>query len=1021
MPGEVPRSRAKVSPENQRERAADRQLAEADDDSSESSGIQLQAVRALLMGPPPFILAAVTQPLALLFAGGPEPERSAVRAERALEAAAAQDAARLARLRAERPTELARVLRALCGVAPFLTATLCREPELLFALAEDDLRQPRELAQLLERLDAMLASAPAGELGARLRRFKYAELARISVRDATPELVPEERAQEALHELSLLAEAILSRAFARVAEDFARETGAPVWRGADGRELVLRFSVLGLGKLGGEELNYSSDVDLIYVHESPPPGSEPLSGGPRELAPADYYEQLARRFGRLVAERGPEGFLYRIDLDLRPEGEMSPLVPSSDRLLLYYDGWAATWEKAAFMKARPIAGDLRFGWSLARQIDPMIHHSSMDLAGVASIREMKARVEREHANAELDIKLGAGGIRDVEFVAQALQLLHGGRAPQVRGRSAPGALIALAEANVIPAAMRDELVAAYNFLRRVENRLQMEDERQTHALPRNDATRERLARTLFSGEDALERFDARLAEVRLGVRRHFEALVHEGGGARLLELFRRHAPRLFAVPETMSWLADRLADEVEASPDPARAANNLTRFIEGIGARTFYYGLLLDRAELIPRLVNLFALSRFLSDVLARVPELIEPIFGDPTHFLATRAELEESLAALRAKAAAGDVGEEEAALAALRLFQQRELVNVGLLDLSAKITQAEVEGALTELAEVCLAEALELARAQLERTAKNAAEVVARGEFLVVGLGKLGSRELGYGSDLDVIFLYDLPGADAASIALAQEPFVRLAQKVGWALQTRTSEGVCYEVDAQLRPSGNQGMLVTSLAGFARHHEEHAQLWERQALLRARPVAGSPALAQRFEALRLALLARPLPAEPAREVHRIRMRMESELARERRGKRNLKTGRGGLLDVEMVVQLLALQHGATHTELLEVATAAAGIARSEARGLLTAAQAAALRDGWTFLQRLASRLRIVENRSISDLAADRADLDSVARSLGYAPSQRTGSSRVPLLDDYARHTESIRRVYEVIVGAAAR
>jgi glutamate-ammonia-ligase adenylyltransferase len=965
----------------------------------------------------------VTTADAKLFEGGPEPERSSARAERVLAAASRADAALLARLRAERPAQLAHVLRALCASAPFLAATLVREPGLLFALAEDDLSQPRTSEQLGARLDAALAGVPGSELGTALRRFKYAELARITVRDATPELVPEERALEPLRELSALAEAILSRAFARTAQELAEEVGPPVWRSAAGAELAPRFVVLGLGKLGGEELNYSSDVDLIYVYESPPPGAEPLSGGPRELAPADYYAQLARRFGKRIAERGPEGFLYRIDLELRPEGAISPLVPSSDRLLLYYDGYAATWERAAFMKARPVAGDLAFGWSLARQIDPMIYQSKVDFAGVESIREMKERIEREHANADLDIKLGAGGIRDLEFVAQALQLLHGARAPQVRGRSAPGALAALADAGRIPAEMRDELLGAYRFLRRVENRLQMEDERQTHALPANGPARERLARTLFSGEDALVRFDARLEAVRGAVRARFDALVQRAGGAApLLDHMRAHAARLFASPrmaQQLAALAERVAGEIAASPDPARATNNWLRFVEGVGGRSFYFGLLLDRPELVGRLVSMFAMSRFLSDVIARSPVLIEPIFDDPSRFVATRAELEQSLAALRAERAQPTGGGEEAALAALRLFQQRELVNVGLLDLSARISQAEVEAALTDVAEVCVGAALGLGREQLARIAPDAHEVVAAGEFLVVGMGKLGSRELGYGSDLDVIFLFDLPGTAEHEVALAQEPFVRLAQKFSWALQTRTGEGICYEVDAQLRPSGNQGVLVSSLAGFARHHETQAQLWERQALLRARAVAGSAALATRFEALRVALLARPLHGDVDREVDRIRRRVESELAHESARRRNLKLGRGGLFDVETIVQLLALKHGAAHPALFDVTTTAAAIERCAAHGLLGAAQASALREGWAFLQRLASRLRIVENRSISDLGADRADLDSVARSLGYAPSQRTGTSRVPLLDDYARHTDAIRRVYDETVRGA--
>jgi glutamate-ammonia-ligase adenylyltransferase len=283
--------------------------------------------------------------------------------------------------------------------------------------------------------------------------------------------------------------------------------------------------------------------------------------------------------------------------------------------------------------------------------------------------------------------------------------------------------------------------------------------------------------------------------------------------------------------------------------------------------------------------------------------------------------------------------------------------------------------------------------------------------------MGKLGSRELSYGSDLDVIFLFDLEDADEHRIIEAQASFVRLAQKLGWALQTPTAEGVCYEVDARLRPSGHQGLLVTSLGSFERYHAEHAEVWERQALLRSRPVAGSERLAEAFSALRGTILRSPLPEEPTAEMHRIRQRMETELAKEVRGRWDLKTGRGGLLDVETVVQLRQLQQGGHHPELIEPVPIATQLERIGRLGLLPAEQVAVLQNGWDFLKRLSSRLRIVENRSISDLSEERSDLESVGRTLGYAPSARTGSVRPPLLDDYRRHTEAIRRVYRDVLG----
>jgi glutamate-ammonia-ligase adenylyltransferase len=285
--------------------------------------------------------------------------------------------------------------------------------------------------------------------------------------------------------------------------------------------------------------------------------------------------------------------------------------------------------------------------------------------------------------------------------------------------------------------------------------------------------------------------------------------------------------------------------------------------------------------------------------------------------------------------------------------------------------------------------------------------------------MGKLASRELTYGSDLDVIFLYDAPETDDAGPLLAQEYYVRLAQKLIWALQTHTQQGACYQIDARLRPSGNQGMLVTSLSSFAHYHSGSAQVWERQALLRARPIAGDARLAAAFMAERAAILARPLPADVGAEIHRIRLRMETELAHETTKRRDFKTGRGGILDVESVVQFLQLRHGPAHPALFEVDTIAAHLERLPRLGLLAPDDAAALQRGWQFLHRLSSRLRIVENRSISDLDEERGDLEGLARRLGYTSPQRAGGARRALLEDYRQRTGDIRAVYSRVLGVA--
>jgi glutamate-ammonia-ligase adenylyltransferase len=466
-------------------------------------------------------------------------------------------------------------------------------------------------------------------------------------------------------------------------------------------------------------------------------------------------------------------------------------------------------------------------------------------------------------------------------------------------------------------------------------------------------------------------------------------------------------------------LARSFAQEIAASADPQRGLNNLVRFVEGVGERTFYYELLLDRPELVPRLATLFGASNYLSAFFATHPDLIVSVFRDPDVLLLPRADLVRDLQEIRESLERDPARDPaETGPAALRLFHHRQFVNVGLLDLVGKVSIAEAQAALTLIAEVCLEEALAQARAQLEARAPAPADARAA-EFLVVGMGKLASRELSYGSDLDVIFLYGAEGAGEGALLEAQDWFVRLAQKLVALLQTRTSEGVCFEVDARLRPSGSQGMLVTSLASFESYHARSAQAWERQALLRARPVAGSRSLGERFIALRRQILDAPPPPDLAAEIHRIRLRVERELAREGEGRHDFKSGRGGMVDVENVVAFLQLRHGRAFPQLFDPEPIAVQLERLASLEMLSRERARVLREAWDFLQRLSSRLRIVENRSISDLDEERTDLEAVARALGHAPSQRTGSARQGLLRDYRRHTEAVRRVYEEILGVA--
>jgi len=925
--------------------------------------------------------------------------------------------------RAERePGRLGELLLALCGIAPFLAAHLGRHPAWLLALLDDDLARPRT-REALRRSLAVALEADADPVRA-LRTFKYRELARITVRECGA-WVPLERVGEVLRELSALADALLEAALAIAAAQVAERHGAPLWvcEGADER---LGLAVLALGKLGASELNYSSDVDLVYVHGTP--SGEPLVGAPphhASVGPAEYFTRVAQRFGRLVGDVTEDGFLYRIDAELRPEGSRGPLVVGDDALALYYESAAASWERAAFMKARVVAGDFALGERVVATIAPMIHRRSLDFAAVDAIRLLKERIAAAHGKRDhgFDVKLDAGGIRDVEFIAQALQLLHGGRFPELRARGTEESLELLGEARLLPPERVAQLLAAYRFLRRLEHRLQMVAERQTHLLPDDPAARLGIARAcgFAAADEPLARLDATLAGHRARVAEVFEAFFAEGSADRVFELFARRAPQLAALEPARSLLrelAAGFAAEIDRSSDPKRALARLDRFVEGVGARRFYFELLIDRPELVSRLARLFAASSYLSDLLATHPRLIEPIFEDPHVLVLDRTQLDADFEAIGADCRARYGDENEARLAALRLFCHRQVVNIGLLDVADAVRRAEVEAGLTDLARVCVQKALASSRAWFAERRPAESAVLDRSRFAVVGMGKLASGEMSYGSDLDLVFLFDLDAADDPSAMLAaQQASTRLAQRLISMLSMRTAEGSCYDVDARLRPSGNQGSLVASLRSFERYHAADAQLWERQALLRARVVAGDPELGRAFEAVRRRVLARPLPEGAAAEVHRIRMRMERELAHETATRRDLKLGRGGVLDVECVVQYLQLVHGQEHTALHEVDRTERQLERLAAVGALAPALASELARGWDFLQRLSSRLRLVENRSISDLDARRgADLDAIARGLGYPAGEREGTVGRALLTDYRRHTDAIRGIYRTVL-----
>ena len=927
----------------------------------------------------------------------------------------------------------------LLGGSPVLAATLTAEgrawPECFTEVLEVSARDRAWHVATLASAGAPAARDRAA-LQTLLRRHRQREFLRIGGRD----LLGLASLDETVREITALAEGSLEAAVTSVRARLAEEWGEAL---SDGRPA--RFVVLGMGKLGGEELNYSSDVDLVYVYEE----DRDYAGG-RTFR--EFFSRVAEEVTRALGEVTAEGFCFRVDLRLRPGGGEGPVAVSLPAALTYYETWGQTWERAVWLKARPVAGMLDLGHALNEELRPFVHRRYLDFATIEDLKQMKSRVDaslRGPDAAARDVKLGRGGIREVEFFVQAQQLVHGGKDPRLHVRGTLPALAALGAAGYVEPAVAERLGVAYRFLRNVEHKLQMVHERRTQLLPRESADLAALARRLgYVGREAGAAFAADHAAHTGAVHEAFEALFHgaEGerrreerpelralvqeleqeertffelarlgfhdleGAYRDLRLLRDgppHAPASARRQRALEMLAPALLAEVAASAAPDRALHHVATFITGIGARSSYLHLLLENPAVMRLLVRLFATSEFLSAFFLRHPELLDSLVRvDLVRVRRSPVDMHAQLGSRMA--AASDL---ETALDTLRRFRHEEFLRIGVHDIEGSLGADEVEQQLSDLAETCLEAALALGRRETLARTGVPAEPPADA-LVVLGMGKLGGAELNYASDLDLIFIYEADPPEWWEGWLApHELFTRIAQRTISALQTPTREGIAYRIDTRLRPSGNQGPLVSSLEAFANYHATSAEVWERQALIKARPIAGPAALRADLErVLDRFVYGRGLERAEVEEIARMRERIERERGGGDEQGVRIKTGRGGLVDVEFLVQMLQLRHGHAH-ESIRVRATRAAIVELAAAGLLSADEAAALGAGWTFLRALENRLRLEHNAPVEAMESDPETLLSLARRLGYGGPD--AEAVAALTADHARHRAAIRDVYD--------
>ncbi|HZO80836.1 MAG TPA: bifunctional [glutamate--ammonia ligase]-adenylyl-L-tyrosine phosphorylase/[glutamate--ammonia-ligase] adenylyltransferase [Candidatus Binataceae bacterium] len=767
--------------------------------------------------------------------------------------------------------------------------------------------------------------------------------------------------------------------------------------------LAGRFCVLAMGKLGARELNLSSDIDLIYVFDGP-----------------EGETEAATRLGEVLTEL-LSGECFRVDLRLRPGGRNSPLVTSFLGALGFYQNFGQTWERAALLRARPLAGALEVGERLLGELGHCVYRRFLDFDTLRQLRAMKYQIERELRAPDLvsrNIKLGYGGIRELEFVVQALILVWGGRDPRLRTVRTLDALERLGALGYLDAARARELAAAYLFLRDVEHKLQVVAERQTHVLPVDEAARRALAARMGFGKDAgaLARLEAELARHRELVAAQFREMLggaeDRAGHAASEEAERAWraaldpraaAPALaamgFARPEEsaghlmllargpehalaiasprrrelLERLGPLLLDEIRGLADPDLALMNLAAFIAAIGARTSFLDLLEQHPATRRVVLSLFASSAYLSTVFIRHPDMLDTLVrSDLARPRRAREELEEELRGL--VVASPDL---ESRLDAIRAFRHQEFLRIAIADLAGDLDADAVQAELGVLAEVVARRALALARAEVGAHVAIPSTL----ELVAVAMGRLGAGEMSYNSDLDLIFVYHDRGEVAEGSRVAAS---KIVQRMIAVLEARTREGYAYKIDLRLRPSGNAGPLVASLDGFREYHRTSSAVWERQALVRARVIAGEPELAAEVEAARREFVfGRGLNAAEVGEIATMRARIERELGADGRDRINIKQGRGGLVDVEFLTQMMALRYGHRYPELASRATVEL-IRGIGACGLLDRAAAAQLETDYRFLSLLENRLRIETDQPAWAFAIDTESLRHLAHRMGY-------------------------------------
>lgn len=938
-----------------------------------------------------------------------------------------------------------RSLVSVLGNSPYLSHVFLRWPD-FFATPPGS--HPQRLVDGHSLTGALLASNNWGEASRLLRHHKHRWFLWIGSRDLTGEagLV------ETIRSLSDLADATLEAGYRWLDRRLAARFGQPmVYDEESGAAVPVPFVVLGMGKLGARELNFSSDIDLIYLYDE----KQGLVEGSCTISLNDYFNRLGRDLIKLLGEATADGRVFRIDLRLRPEGESGTLSLSRRSAEVYYESWGRTWERAAMIKARAVAGDLAMGAAFLEDLRPFVYRRYLDFGALDAIRGMKHKIDQKITRAadyHRNIKLGYGGIREIEFFVQCQQLIHGGKDDRLRHRETLTMLKRLVAAGWLEAESAANLENAYHFLRTVEHRLQIVREQQVHSLPEDAESFAALAKRM--GMATAAQLENRLRRVTDGVHRIYGALFHEAQRqreeasdplvetiltcepeeARCLTLLRdagfqepelaqrlitllREGPSRSAITELARGWYGRIGApflrEILKAPDQDMAIRHAEDFLNALGHRVSYLALLLENPRVLHLLIRLFGSSSLLSRFFIQHPELMDRLVTrDFLERYRNRADLSKDLDELL------DGAEDpETRFDLIREFKNSETLRMGVRDLSGVAELAEIMSGLSALADVVLGRVLRDARTELAQRFGEPAwgdgPVRHRAPFVILAMGKLGGRELNYSSDLDLIYIHggegDAQWTDGARSINNNQFFTRLGQRIITSITTLTRGGKLYELDMRLRPSGKSGPLVSHIQAFCDYQRQEAWVWEHQALTRARVVAGDAELAAQLKKEIRGIIAQHRDRDALRrEVADMRRRMYEE-KKPQPGWLDIKQSRGGIVDVEFLTQFLILGHATDHADVIQ-SNVSSALMIFRRVGLLDEADFAILDENYTFFRLVENRLRLLHDRSENRIGPD----PRVRERLRRLCDLEEGADLVAILQDrFARVHAIYRRFLE--------